>query len=80
MSASERLKRKKAGIAIDKNDEGDKEAVNKVTELANSILTHSGNMDIYQETFEEISNKVSVHYSGTGFLLMCLEVHTYRNS
>lgn len=58
MSASERLKRKKAGLANyeDKND--DKVALAKLTELANTILTRTGNMDIYQETYEEIFNKV----------------------
>jgi hypothetical protein len=50
---------KKAGIVIDKNDAGDREAVTKLTGLADSILTNMGNMDIYQETYEEIAENVS---------------------
>lgn len=32
--------------------------VEKVTEIANAILSATGNMDIYQETFESIQFKV----------------------
>lgn len=59
LSASERLKRKKAGIALTDEEKGDKEAVTKVTELADAILSRTGNMNIYQETFEHISKKVN---------------------
>lgn len=51
ISSAERWKRKKAGIV----DEGSK-IVTRVTELANQILTKTGNMDIYQETYEKINN------------------------
>ncbi|XP_072942959.1 CD2 antigen cytoplasmic tail-binding protein 2 homolog [Epargyreus clarus] len=50
ISSAERWKRKKAGIV----DEGAK-IVTRVTELANQILTKTGNMDIYQENYEKIS-------------------------
>lgn len=52
LSSVERLKRKKAGT-LDTNDD-----VVKLTELANNILTKTGNMDIYQETYEDISKKI----------------------
>uniref|UniRef100_A0A0A9XWT7 LIN1-like protein n=1 Tax=Lygus hesperus TaxID=30085 RepID=A0A0A9XWT7_LYGHE len=58
LSASERLKRKKAGLPF--NTTGDSEKVSTLTGLANSILTHAGNMDIYQETYENIFHKVNV--------------------
>ncbi|XP_065201156.1 CD2 antigen cytoplasmic tail-binding protein 2 homolog [Planococcus citri] len=59
LSASERLKRKKAGIALTEEEKGDKEAVTKVTELADAILSRTGNMNIYQETYEQISKKIN---------------------
>ncbi|CAH2254795.1 CD2 antigen cytoplasmic tail-binding protein 2 homolog [Pararge aegeria] len=51
ISSAERWKRKKAGIV----DESSK-SVTRITELANQILTKEGNMDIYQETYEKISD------------------------
>ncbi|CAK1540054.1 unnamed protein product [Leptosia nina] len=54
ISSAERWKRKKQGIV----DEGSK-IVTRVTELANQILTKTGNMDIYQENYEKISNHIS---------------------
>lgn len=33
--------------------------VTKLTELANKLLTATGNMDVYQETFEQITKKVN---------------------
>ncbi|OWR40963.1 putative Aspartyl beta-hydroxylase [Danaus plexippus plexippus] len=54
MSSAERWKRKKAGTL----DEGS-QVVTRITELANQILTKTGNMDIYQETFEKINNVIS---------------------
>ena len=36
--------------------------VEKVTEVANAILTASGNMEIYQETFESIKFKVGKQF------------------
>lgn len=61
MSSAERWKRKKAGIV----DEGSK-IVTRVTELANQILTKTGNMDIYQETYEKISAIISKNESKKG--------------
>lgn len=52
LSSVERLRRKKAGTLNTNED------VIKLTELANQILTKKGNMDIYQETYEEIKAKV----------------------
>lgn len=58
MSASERWKKKKAGLKEEEN--ADKKNVTLLTELANDLLTRTGNMDIYQETYEKISELVSV--------------------
>lgn len=54
MSTAERLKLKKQGIT-DKNAEN----IIKITELANEILTNSGNMDVYQLSYDCIKNKIS---------------------
>ncbi|TMW43910.1 hypothetical protein DOY81_011010 [Sarcophaga bullata] len=54
MSTAERIKLKKQGF-IDKNAEN----IIKITELANEILTKSGNMDVYQLTYDCIKNKIS---------------------
>lgn len=52
ISSIERFRRKKAGI-VDENAE----LVTELTELTNKILTKLGNMDIYQETYEQINAK-----------------------
>lgn len=52
LSSVERLKRKKAGTLNTSQD------VSDMTELANTILTKTGNMNIYQETYEDISKKL----------------------
>lgn len=52
LSSVERLRRKKAGTLHDNKE------VTQLTELANQILTKQGNMDIYQETYEEITIKI----------------------
>ncbi|XP_034252405.1 CD2 antigen cytoplasmic tail-binding protein 2 homolog [Thrips palmi] len=57
LSASERLRRKKAGL--DLGNPGDKQAVTDLSEIANRILSRTGNMDIYQETYEYISQQIS---------------------
>ncbi|XP_069681375.1 uncharacterized protein [Periplaneta americana] len=57
MSASERWRRKKAGQ--DDGQQGNQQQVTDLTELANRLLTETGNMDIYQESYEHIS-KLSV--------------------
>ncbi|XP_017777664.1 PREDICTED: CD2 antigen cytoplasmic tail-binding protein 2 homolog [Nicrophorus vespilloides] len=55
LSTMEKLKRKKAGTL------GSSKEVNELTELANEVLTQLGNMDVYQETFEQISLKLDAH-------------------
>lgn len=52
LSSVERLKRKKAGTLQTNID------VTNMTELVNNILTYMGNMNVYQETYEEIQNKI----------------------
>lgn len=52
ISSIERFRRKKAGI-IDENAA----LVTELTELTNKILTKMGNMNVYEETYEEISAK-----------------------
>ncbi|KAF5281165.1 hypothetical protein FQR65_LT14845 [Abscondita terminalis] len=52
LSSLERLRWKKAGL-LDSNAE-----VTKLTELADKVLSETGNMDIYQETYESISLKI----------------------
>lgn len=58
LSASERLKLKKSGKPIPTVTVGDANAVTKLTELANTVLSRTGNMDIYQQTFKDISKLV----------------------
>lgn len=53
LSSLERWKQKKAGI-IDEYAE----KVTKLTELCNVILTQTGNMDVYEETYEQIKKKL----------------------
>lgn len=55
LSSAERRKMKKAGI-VDPNAI----LVTELTELTNAILTKMGNMDIYEETYEQIHEKYSV--------------------
>lgn len=52
ISSIERIRRKKAGI-VDENAK----LVTELTELTNNILTKMGNMNVYEETYEEISAK-----------------------
>ena len=58
MSASQRLKMKKKGIQADPNEKENREKMLKLTGLADGILTRSGNMVIYEETFESIMHKI----------------------
>ncbi|KAK7865010.1 hypothetical protein R5R35_000034 [Gryllus longicercus] len=57
MSASERWRRKKAGL-LENSDENRQQVID-LTELANTLLTETGNMDIYEETFEHITSLVA---------------------
>jgi len=54
ISSTERLRRKKLGLV----DEA-AEKITQFTELVNEILTRTGNMDIYQETYAQIKTKVN---------------------
>ncbi|XP_069704441.1 CD2 antigen cytoplasmic tail-binding protein 2 homolog isoform X3 [Periplaneta americana] len=56
MSASERWWRKKAGQ--DDGQQGNQQQLTDLTELANRLLTETGNMDIYQESYEHISKLI----------------------
>lgn len=58
LTTAERLKMKKAGLSTDSGSS----KVTRLTELANQILTANGNMDVYQETYEQISQIVSFLY------------------
>ena len=49
LSASERWRRKKQGHD-DSNDKS-KQQVTDLTELANRVLSRTGNMDVYQESY-----------------------------
>ena len=60
MSASQRWKKKKAGAVEDPQAKENKEKMLKLTGLADTILTRSGNMEIYEETFESITHKIRV--------------------
>ncbi|XP_069686961.1 CD2 antigen cytoplasmic tail-binding protein 2 homolog isoform X1 [Periplaneta americana] len=56
MSASERWWQKKAGQ--DDGQQGNQQQLTDLTELANRLLTETGNMDIYQESYEHISKLI----------------------
>jgi hypothetical protein len=58
MSASERWRRKKGGESDSK--EGNVQQVTELTELANRLLTRTGNMNIYQESYEHIAKLVGI--------------------
>jgi hypothetical protein len=58
ISASERWRRKKAGQ--EDSGQGSQQQVTELTELANRLLTKTGNMDIYQESYEHIASLVGI--------------------
>uniref|UniRef100_A0A1L8DCV2 Putative cd2 antigen cytoplasmic tail-binding protein 2 n=1 Tax=Nyssomyia neivai TaxID=330878 RepID=A0A1L8DCV2_9DIPT len=53
ISSAERWRRKKAGIVDESAG-----VIAKLTELSNDILTRTGNMDIYEETYEAIEKRI----------------------
>ncbi|KAH8402542.1 hypothetical protein KR222_008599 [Zaprionus bogoriensis] len=53
LSTLEKLKQKKAGITNTETQD-----IATLTEVANEILSSTGNMDIYQETYEQITRKL----------------------
>lgn len=58
LTASERWKKKKETGETNSQNDAEKEKISELTELAAEILSKTGNMDIYQETFEGIRFKV----------------------
>jgi len=58
VSQSQRWKKKKAGVVEDPAEAENKSNMLKLTGLADSILTRSGNMEIYEETYEGILFKI----------------------
>ncbi|XP_014204528.1 CD2 antigen cytoplasmic tail-binding protein 2 homolog isoform X1 [Copidosoma floridanum] len=59
LTTAEKWKRKKDPNAVTEDSETSA-AITKLTELANELLTQTGNMDIYQETYEQIQKKISL--------------------
>ncbi|KAI4499399.1 hypothetical protein M0802_005659 [Mischocyttarus mexicanus] len=57
LTNAERWKRKKEGKSLEMDDQNSVQ-ITKLTELANELLTRTGNMDIYQESYEFINKKV----------------------
>ncbi|XP_012270584.1 CD2 antigen cytoplasmic tail-binding protein 2 homolog [Orussus abietinus] len=57
MSSADRWKKKKEVVTSAEEDEKSAQII-KLTELANELLTRTGNMDIYQENFELIKKKI----------------------
>lgn len=55
LTTAERWKRKQAKIPV---EDENSVSITKLTELANELLTRTGNMDIYQESYEHIKKKV----------------------
>lgn len=53
LTTLEKLRQKKAGI-----ENSETQQISKLTEVANEILSNTGNMDIYQETYEKIMRKL----------------------
>ncbi|XP_033173282.1 CD2 antigen cytoplasmic tail-binding protein 2 homolog [Drosophila mauritiana] len=54
LTTLQKIKQKKAGIVDPKTQE-----ISQLTELANEILSKTGNMDIYQDTYESIKAKIA---------------------
>lgn len=64
VSTQERFRRKKLGI-VDANAQ----LVTELTELTNRVLTEMGNMDVYEETYEQIQNKYGSKLKGNSSVL-----------
>ncbi|XP_076654656.1 CD2 antigen cytoplasmic tail-binding protein 2 homolog holn1 [Halictus rubicundus] len=56
LTTAERWKKKKEKKEVE--DDENSVSITKLTELANELLTRTGNMDIYQESYEQIKKKV----------------------
>jgi CD2 antigen cytoplasmic tail-binding protein 2 len=59
LTASQKLKLKKQGLSLESSAR-DSTAMLALTELANGLLNATGNMNVYQETYEQISRTVSL--------------------
>ncbi|XP_059479328.1 CD2 antigen cytoplasmic tail-binding protein 2 homolog [Neocloeon triangulifer] len=59
LTASQKLKMKKLGQSVESSSE-DKADFLTLTELANNMLNATGNMNVYQETFEQIQCTVNI--------------------
>jgi len=80
MSASERWRRKKDGESDSK--EGNRQQVTELTELANRLLTRTGNMNIYQESYEHIAKLVGIaspFLEGRAYLCWSLFIYNLSN-
>lgn len=58
MTTAERWKKKKESKTCEEEEDPNSVNITKLTELANELLTRTGNMDIYQESYEQIKKKV----------------------
>ncbi|CAK9823172.1 CD2 antigen cytoplasmic tail-binding protein 2 homolog [Anthophora retusa] len=58
LTTAERWKKKQEKQPIE--DDHNSISIIKLTELANELLTRTGNMDIYQESYEQIKKKVEL--------------------
>ncbi|XP_046745302.1 CD2 antigen cytoplasmic tail-binding protein 2 homolog [Diprion similis] len=59
MTTAERWKKKKeAQAGVETNENADK--ITQLTEFANELLTRTGNMDIYEESYEQIKKKIEM--------------------
>ncbi|KYM95164.1 PREDICTED: CD2 antigen cytoplasmic tail-binding protein 2 homolog [Cyphomyrmex costatus] len=58
LTTAERWKKKKESKTDKKEEDPNSVNITKLTELANELLTRTGNMDIYQESYEQIKKKI----------------------
>ncbi|XP_071571750.1 CD2 antigen cytoplasmic tail-binding protein 2 homolog isoform X2 [Temnothorax nylanderi] len=58
LTTAERWKKKKESKTQEEEEDPNSVNITKLTELANELLTRTGNMDIYQESYEQIKKKI----------------------
>lgn len=58
LTTAERWKKKKESKTLTEEEDPNSVNITKLTELANELLTRTGNMNIYQESYEQIKKKV----------------------
>ncbi|KAL6265000.1 hypothetical protein P5V15_005092 [Pogonomyrmex californicus] len=58
LTTAERWKKKKESKTCEEEEDPNSVSIIKLTELANELLTRTGNMDIYQESYELIKKKI----------------------